>query len=165
MEAKYNAAIKAGVIGSILLAGYAVLQLLLNIVSGLVSIPLGMTCWCLWLPVLIILGAVTGAMAVNFASKVVTKLVDGIIVAAVAGAIAGVISVIIAVVIAFLAPLLNIDIYKIAPNFGLAIPVALSMSAFWGSIACLCAPVYVIIIIIMAVIGGAIWGALKLKLT
>jgi hypothetical protein len=169
MEAKYNAAIKAGVIGGVLLAGYVVLQLLLNIVSGLVSIPginlLIGACGCLWWAVLIVLGAGTGALAVNFASKVVTKLVDGIIVAAVAGAIAGVIYAIIAVVVAFLTPLLNIGSYINTSDVGGELLGGAIGSAAIGTVACLCAPVWVVIIIILAVIGGAIWGALKLKLT
>jgi hypothetical protein len=169
MDAKYNAAIKAGVIGGILLSGYVVLQFLLNVVNTLVTVP-GMNmfilaCGCLWWAALIILGAGTGAMAVNFASRVVTKLTDGLIVAAIAGAIAGLIYVVMAVVIGFITPLLNIVPYLSTSDLGVMLGGSVGIAAAAGIAVCICAPLWVVIIVILAVIGGAIWGALKLKLT
>ena len=169
MEAKYNAAIKAGVIGGVLLAGYVVLQLLLNIVNGFTSLPgmnlLILACGCLWWAVLIVIGAGTGAMAVNFAAKAITKLVDGIIVSAVAGAIAGLIYAVVNVVVAFITPFLSVGSYINTSDLGGQLAGGAIGSAAAGTVTCLCAPVWVVIIIILAMIGGAIWGALKLKLT
>jgi hypothetical protein len=169
MDAKYNAAIKAGVIGGILLAGYVVLQLLVNVVNTFTSLPginiLIIICGCLWWVVLVVLAAGTGAMAVNFASKVVTKLTDGLIVAAIAGVIAGIIYAVVAVVIGFITPLLKVGPYLSTSDLGVMLEQIAAVAAVAGVAVCICAPLWLVIIVILAVIGGAIWGALKLKLT
>lgn len=165
MEEKFIAAIKGGVIGGILLAAYVVVQLVINVINWNMAIPgIGIAstiCGCLSWPMLLVIGIGTGALAVWFGAKALTKLVDGIVASAVAGAIAGIIYAVTKVVIAFITPFLGFNMSDIAADLaGNALG-----SAFLGSLTCLCAPVYVIAIIILAVIGGAIYGALKLKLS
>lgn len=158
MEAKYNEAIKAGIIGGVLLAVCAVLRLILSVIGMPV---LSTVCGCLIWLLVIIIAAGTGALAVKYAEKLLAKLTDAIVVSAVAGAVAGLIYAVVQVVIGFVEPLLNIGAYSDVTS-GLAGGVA--GSAFLGMLTCLCAPVYLIIVIILAVIGGALYGALKLKL-
>jgi len=161
MEAKYNAAIKAGVIGGVLLAVYAVIMFVINLITWNAWVPgLGILqtgCGCLFWPVIIVIGAGTGALAVKFAASLLTKLTDAIIVSAASGAIAGLIYAVIAIVTNIITPLLT----SYYTDLGLG---GLGGSAFAGICGILCLPVYIIIVAILAAIGGAIYGALQLKL-
>ena len=161
MEAKYNAAIKAGVIGGVLLAICALINMVVGIL-GLIFIGAAIGC-LVWLLVIVI-SAGTGAMAVNFAKASVTKLVDALIVSAVAGAIAGIIYAVVQIVIAFIQPFLNISSYTYSSDLGSTLGGNAISSGAGGVATCMCSPVTVIIVIILAVIGGAIWAVAKLKL-
>ncbi len=159
MEAKYNAAIKAGVIGGVLLAICAIISLIIGLFPAL-SCLAGL---CLFILVIVIaLG--TGALAVMYATGTITKLVDAIVVSAVAGAVAGVIYAVVQVVIAFIQPFLNIGEYSYTSDIGSILAGNAIGSAAGGMFTCICAPVTVVIVIILAIIGGAIYGLLKLKL-
>ncbi len=163
MQAKYNAAIKAGVIGGLVLAAYAVLQVVIGILPG-VNV-LTTVCGCLLIPFVIAIAVVTGALAVKYGAGAITRWADALVAAAVAGAIAGVIYGVVIVVVAFVSPLLNISSYTDTTDIGAELASNLGVSAIAGTATCLCAVVWLVAIIILAVIGGAIWGALKLKLS
>lgn len=169
MEEKFIAAIKGGVIGGVLLAAYAVVQLVVNVINWNMAIPgIGVAstvCGCLSWLVLLVVGVGTGALAVMFGAKALTKLVDAIVASAVAGAIAGIIYAVVIVVIAFIEPFLGFSTYAYTSDIASDLAGSALGSAFLGSVTCLCAPVYVIAIAILAVIGGAIYAALKLKLS
>ncbi len=162
MEAKYNAAIKAGVIGGILLAAYAVIMFVINLITWNAWVPgldfLQSGCGCLLWPVVIVLSAGTGALAVKYAASLLTKLQDALMVSALAGAVAGLIYAVITIVIAVITPVLT----SIYTDVGLS---GLGGSAFAGICGIICLPVYIVIVAIIAAIGGAIYGALQLKLS
>ncbi len=165
MEARYNAAIKAGVIGGVILAAYAVLTLVAAVLSiGIIS----GACGCLFYPFILIVGAGTGALAVMYGANVITKWMDAVVTSAVAGAIAGVIFGVVYVVVQFLTPLVAAGTSAITSgtsDIGSQLAGSAGLSALTGGCACVCGIVWLAVIIILAVIGGLIYAALKLKLT
>jgi len=168
MEAKYNEAIKAGVIGGVILA---VLELI-NQFSGLIDLNsmssdaavgvglcvLGLCCCLFILYIIVLLGI--GVLAVRMARPVIMDTRDAIVVSALAGAVGGLIWGVVGIILRFLMPL-------ISPSYSgeyneLSNRVGGSLvSGICGVVCCL--PTALVLGIVMAVIGGAIYAVLVPK--
>ena len=177
MEAKYIQAIKAGVIGGVILAVCMLVRLFIDIintnnassyVSGIYNpgimtglAGLGLVSCCVFLvEIVVILG--TGALAVMMAKSLIVKMDEAFVVGAVAGAVAGLFGTVIQVLGAIVTPWLThatyMDYYY---SYGSGI-----LSTLGGvgiSILC-CGPVLIIVGAILAGIGGAIYAAVVLKI-
>ena len=145
MMDRLDHAIRAGVIGGIVLAALALLSSLFTFCgTGLV------------LGLLAILTAVgTGALAARFARRHISGLMEAIVLSGTAGAIAGAID-----------GILHVVLSLIRPGFG-----SYSIFGFLGkeTNALICAPaliiLYIVVIAIFAMIGGALYGALSSDLS
>jgi len=165
MEAKYVEAIKAGIIGGVVIGFCIILTLIVSVIatSSTAFTALGALNCCIFILIVILLVGV-GALGVRMASAHVTTLKDALIVSAVAGAVAGVISAIVYVVDSIVSPLLvHTEVYNIYGSYGYT-PASLSALGAIGSVCC-CGPAVLVISVILAVIGGAIYAALILKLS
>jgi hypothetical protein len=140
MMDRLDHAIRAGVIGGIILAALAILGTLftfcgLNIVLGLLAI---------------LTAAGTGALAARFARRHMGDMTEKLVLSGMAGAIAGAID-----------GILHVSLSLIRPGFN-----SYSIFGFLGNevSALICAPVliilYIAVIGIIAVIGGAIYAAI-----
>ncbi len=167
MQAKYIAAISAGIVGGVLLAVYAIVAFVLELVNWSMSVPgvgtAAGACGCLTIPAILVIALAAGVLAVMWA-KGLEKLADAAIIAALAGALAGLIYGVVMVVIAFLRPVIE---------FGTAVDTSdlaggLALGSLFGGASgvgtCCCAPVWLLIIAIVAAIGGAVYASVKLKL-
>ncbi len=162
MEAKYIQAIKAGIIGGVVIGFCIILTLIIGVIanSSTALSALGALNCCISILIVILLVGV-GALGVRMASAHVTTLKDALIVSAVAGAVAGIISAVVYVIDSILSPLLAYNqVYDI---YGYS-PIGMSALGGFGSICC-CGPAILVISVILAVIGGAIYAAVKLKLS
>ncbi len=141
MMDRLDHAIRAGVIGGIILAALAILGTLftfcgLNIVLGLLAI---------------LTAAGTGALAARFARRHIGGMTEKVVLSGMAGAIAGAID-----------GILHVILSLIRPGFS-----SYSIFGFLGNevSALICAPVliilYIVVIGIIAVIGGAIYAAIS----
>jgi hypothetical protein len=150
MGLKYNRAITAGIIGGVVLAVLAIVALAFQVVLGRFSGLPGGSC-CFWLLSLLVMLGV-GAFAVYYARPGLYKILDAAVVSLVAGAVAGAIDGVVQVVVSMLSP------------------------GYFGSItglvgyevrAVICAPVtiicYMIVVAIVAAIGGLVYAALIAK--
>lgn len=168
MQSRYVAAISAGIVGGVLLAGYAIVSFVLSLIAYNAWVPginmLSGVCGCLLIPAVIVLAAITGVLAVMWAKAGLAKLADAAVIAAVAGAIAGLIYAVIKVVIAFLTPILMFGTAVDTSDLASGVALGGLFGAGSGVLACICAPLWLIAIAIVAAIGGAIYGSVKLKL-
>jgi len=162
MEDKYNQAIKAGVIGGILFIVLSIVDMGVNLL-GIWTLQLALACLLLLLAILI--GAGTGALAVKFARPSLHNLTDACGVAAIAGLIAGVIYAVMRMVAAFVNAAATREMAdNILNSYGLP--------AYYGNYGvgqglagqCCCAPFVVALVVIVAVIGGAMYAALVAKI-
>jgi hypothetical protein len=161
MEAKYIQAIKAGIIGGVVIGFCIILTLIVSVITSSTAFTaLGALNCCIFILIVILLVGV-GALGVRMASAHVMTLNDALIVSAVAGAVAGIISAVVYVIDSILSPLLTYNqVYDI---YGYS-PAGMSALGAFGSICC-CGPAILVISVVLAVIGGAIYAALKLKLS
>lgn len=170
MEAKYTQAIKAGIIGGVILAACMLVNLFIEIINTDISAftGLGLLSCCIFLvEIIVLLG--TGALAVKMATSLVAKLDESLIVGGMAGAIAGLIGTIIQVVGAVIRPWLSntssyMNYYNYYPyDYGVGSSV---LSMFGGVVgaACCCGPMLIIIGAVIAAIGGAIYAVVVLKI-
>ena len=170
MEPKYVEAIKAGIIGGIILAA---LELISNIVSllriikaedlpteanpaltgAVVAAILFGCCICI---LYIVVLAGTGAMAVSMSKGLLRDLNDAVVNSAFAGAVAGLIWGVASVVLGFLSSIINPDNATVASKFGGGIAKGIC-----GIICCL--PAEIVIGAVIALIGGAIYYELAGK--
>lgn len=163
MEDKYNQAIKAGIIGGILLVLCSMVSLIIDVINSgnpyAVGVPRpdpGIS--CLFFVVEMIIVASTGALAVTYARPILHGLSDAIVVAAVAGLVAGFIGGVIQVVIAFIRPFIIKDMIYDLTAYGLPRGILGSLGS--GVLSCIGMPFWVLLAFTMAVIGGAIYAAL-----
>lgn len=170
MEAKYAEAIKAGIIGGVLLAGLELVTTLITLLNfirvediptsenavkagvGLGLVALGCTLCLLY--ILILTG--TGAMAIRMTKAMLRDLSDAVVTAAVAGAVAGFIWGAIAIVFRILSDIISPNHATIASKFGTS-----AVSGICGVICCL--PAQIIIGIVLAIVGGALYYGLTPK--
>ena len=166
MEAKYLQAIKAGVIGGVILAVCMLVTLFIDIINSNTYVGLnglGLVGCCIFLlEIIVLLG--TGALAVQMAKSLVVKMDEAAVVGAIAGALAGLIGTIMQVVLAVVRPwLVNTSSYSDLYNYSQFDNGVISTLGGVGiSIIC-CGPVLIIAGAILAAIGGAIYAVAVLK--
>ena len=170
MEAKYIQAIKAGVIGGVILAVCMLATLFIDIAnsnsyvySGLTG--LGLANCCIFIVEIIVLAG-TGALAVQMAKSLVVKLDEAAVVGAAAGAVAGLIGTVMQVISAVVRPWLsNVSSYADYYPYNSYGIGSSTLSMFGGLVgaACCCGPMLIIIGAILAAIGGAIYAVAVLK--
>jgi hypothetical protein len=170
MEPKYGEAIKAGIIGGVILAGLELLSTLttlLNLIkaediptdANAVKAGVGMSlvvlgCALCFLYIVTLTG--TGAIAIRMTKAMLRDLSDAVVTAAVAGAVAGLIWGVISIVFRILSDIISPNHATIASKLGTS-----AASGICGAICCL--PVQIIIGIVLAIIGGAIYYGLTPK--
>jgi len=162
MEEKYSHAIKAGVIGGVLFIIISVISLAGDLLDiNAIKLAIG----CLVLLLAIIIAAGTGALAVRFARSSLLNMTDALVVAGAAGLIAGVIYAVMRVIVGFLnAIMVRKEVNDIISSYGLPSSYAnYSFLSGWAG-QCCCAPFVIIAVIIVAVIGGALYAALIAKI-
>jgi hypothetical protein len=168
MEPKYVEAIKAGVIGGVILAALQLVQTLLSLLNVVrvenisttdpwasitgVGLAVGAINCCICLLFIVVLAA-TGAMAVRMTRGMLRDLNDAIIGSAVAGAVAGVIWGVLAAILGMVSNLINPNV---TTGFGFSL-----LSGICGILCCL--PIGLIIGVILAVVGGAIYYTMAPK--
>ncbi|HMK46687.1 MAG TPA: hypothetical protein VK436_08680 [Methanocella sp.] len=163
MELKYSQAIKAGVIGGIIIIALVLLRLVMDIIgekvltSGTISAIFAFVDCCVWIPILIVMVA-TGALAVRYSRAGLMDLNDSLIVGAVAGAVAGIMAAIIMVIVIFVSPFIFPDTYNSITGVGIAGSTSLA-SGMLAS--CCCGPFMIILDAALGAIGGAIYYMLK----
>jgi hypothetical protein len=170
MELKYMQAIKAGIIGGVILAVCMLVTLLLDIINSHNYVGLtgtGMVGCCVFIfEIIALLG--TGALAVQMAKSLVLKLDEAAVVGALAGALSGLIGTIMRVVIAVVRPwLVNTssytDIYNYSQyDYGVGTSALSMLTGVVGAVVC-CGPMLIITGAILAAIGGAIYAVAVLK--
>jgi hypothetical protein len=170
MEPKYQEAIKAGIIGGVLLAALELISTLFSLLKlvKVEDIPTGTTptltgammgaalfgcCICI---LYIVVLAGTGAMAVRMGKGLFRDLNDAVVSSAFAGAVAGLIWGVSSVVLGFLREIIDPGNATVASKFGSGF-----VSGICGVICCL--PAEIIIGAIIALIGGAIYYELAGK--
>jgi hypothetical protein len=168
MEAKYVEAIKAGIIGGVLLAVLALISQLASILGYInvedytsdpgaaLALGLGAAISCCICLLYIVVLAGTGALAVKMTNLLLRDLNDAVMVSAVSGAVAGIIWGGISIVLSMLGELIKGSGYGVAGRIGGSL-----FSGICGLICCL--PGAAIIGIVIAVVGGAIYWAVILK--
>lgn len=158
MELKYSQAVKAGVIGGVVLALLIILRSGFDIIGSWTTSLLGIVGCCVWLVEIVVIMA-TGALAVRFALGLLKDMNDSLIVGAAAGGVAGLIGAGITVIMAFITPLISGTTYSGSDiGSGLGSGLGLSLVGGIGS-ACCCAPFYIIVSIILGAVGGLIYYA------
>jgi hypothetical protein len=167
MQSKHIAALTAGIVGGILLAAYAIVGFVLELAAWNAWVPgintVSGACGCLAIPAILVLALATGVLAVMWA-KGLEKLADAAIVAALAGTLAGLIYGVVNVAIAFLRPVIEFGTAVDSTDIVGGVALGSLFGAGGGVLACICAPVWLIFVAIVAAIGGAIYASLKLKL-
>lgn len=166
MEPKYVEAIKAGIIAGILLA---VLELISQIasmlkfidvedISGEMTAVMGMGmivgCGICILFIVVLLGA--GALAVRMTAPMLRDLNDALVVSALSGGVAGLVWGLVTVILGVLSPLISPELESPAGKVGGSV-----ISGFCGLICCL--PAEILIGVVLALIGGAIYYAIVVK--
>jgi len=160
MELKYSLAIKAGVIGGVALAILILIRTGFDVVGSWTTAVLGLVGCCIWLVEIVVLLA-TGALAVRYAAGILKELNDSLVVGGLAGGVAGLIGAVVMVIMAFITPFISGTTYS-----GTDLPSEFSSGAFQSlaggfGAACCCAPIYIIMAIILGAIGGVIYYAIK----
>src|SRR5512146_490073 len=167
MRSRYIAALTAGIVGGVLLAGYLAVSFILELAAWNAWVPgvgtASNACGCLTLPAILIISLATGVLAVMRAKDLV-KLSDAAIVSALAGALAGLIYGVVNVIIAFLRPVIEFGTSVDSSDIMGGIALGSIFGGAGGVGTCLCAPVGLILIAVVAAIGGAIYASVKLNL-
>lgn len=170
MEPKYMEAIKAGIIGGVLLAGLELVSMLITLLNvirvkdiptnanavkagiGLGIVALGCTLCLLY--IIILTG--TGAIAVRMTKALLRDLSDAIVTAAAAGAVAGLIWGATSIVFRILSDIISPNHGTIASKLGSG-----ATSGICGVICCL--PAQIVLGIVLTIIGGALYYGLTSK--
>lgn len=162
MELKYSQAVKAGITGGVILAILILIRSSLDIIGSWTTSLLGLIGCCIWLGEIIVLLA-TGALAVRFATGLLKDMNDSLMVGAVSGGVAGLIGAAITVIMAFITPLISGTSYTGTelPE-GLGTGLGLSILGGFGT-ACCCAPIYIVVSVVMGAIGAVIYYAVAGK--
>lgn len=162
MEAKYNQAIKAGIIGGIVLIILALVDAGVTL-SGVGVLQAGLGC-IVFLLVILAAGS-TGALAVKYARESLKSLGDACGVAAISGLIAGVLYAIAGMLTSVVtAAAAEAQVTKIMSMWGVPASYG-NYGAGPGWVGqCCCEPFIVLIVVILAVIGGALYAALVAKI-
>ncbi len=169
MEVKYLQAIKAGIIGGVILAACMLVNLAIQIINSNISTftGLGLVSCCVFLvEIIVLLG--TGVLAARMAGSFITKMEESLIVGGIAGAIAGLIGTIIQVIGAIVKPWLTntsyLDYSNYYPsNYGVGSSIGSMFSGLFISVCC-CGPALVVMGAIIAAIGAVIYAVLVLKI-
>jgi hypothetical protein len=167
MEAKYMQAIKAGIIGGVILAVCMLVTLFLDIIRSNTYVGLnglGLVGCCIFIFEIILLVG-TGALAVQMARSLVVKLDEAAVIGAIAGALAGLIGTIMQVIVAVVRPwLTNVSAYSsFSPSdYGIGASTFSMLTGVVGAAIC-CGPMLIIAGAILAAIGGAIYAVAVLK--
>jgi len=157
MELKYSQAIKAGIIGGIIIVILIVLKFVVDFLSVKASGIIGCGICCVWILILAAMMG-TGALAVRFARTELRDLNDSLIVGAAAGAVAGILGSIAIIIDGVLEPIILPELYNAfvtGMNSGFN-PVFGGIGAI-----CICGPVLLVISVIAGAIGGAIYYMMK----
>lgn len=165
MEAKYVQAIKAGIIGGIVVGLCILLSILITAVASWSTALswIGLLNCCILIVEIVLLCGV-GALAARMASASIASLNDALAASAVAGAVAGVIVAIVNVIESILTPFVTrSEIYDVYGTYGNYAPETLSAFGAFGSLCC-CGPAVLVVTVILAMIGGAIYALLVLKI-
>ncbi|HTY91494.1 MAG TPA: hypothetical protein VMC84_09985 [Methanocella sp.] len=117
---------------------------------------------CLLFLAEVVIAAGTGALAVKYARPLLNNLSNAALTAAAAGLVAGIIDGVVRIVIAFIRPLIMGGVYSSLTDYGVPSSMVGSMGS--GMISCLCMPVWVIVVVILAAIGGALYASLVAKM-
>lgn len=163
MDIKYSLAVKAGVIGGVLLALCHIVSFIFTVLgfSSNIIMMISAAVGCIIFFLLIAIAAGTGALAVKYAAPYVHNINDSLPVSAAAGLVAGLISAVIQIVIAFITPMFTaVNVTNINSN---DIATGVAGSAIGGMGAMCCAPVTIVIVIVLSIIGGLAYTALVLK--
>jgi hypothetical protein len=162
MEEKYNHAIKAGVIGGILFIILSIIDMAVTL-SGIMELQIGLGCLLFLLAILVAAG--TGALAVRYARPALHTLTDAVVIAAVAGLVAGVIYAVMRMITSMVtAAVARVEVENIMRSWG--VPASYGNYGVvqgWAG-QCCCAPFAVALVVIVAVIGGALYAALVAKI-
>ncbi|HEY3421929.1 MAG TPA: hypothetical protein VGK13_02140 [Methanocellaceae archaeon] len=161
-------AIKAGVIGGVILAACMLVTLLIDIINSNTYVGLtglGLVGCCVFiLEIIVLLG--TGALAVQMAKSLVVKLDEAAVVGAIAGALAGLIGTVMQVIVAIVRPwVTNVSSYSDVYNYSQYGVGSSALSMFTGVVGAVicCGPMLIIAGAIIAAIGGAIYAVAVLK--
>ena len=156
MELKYSQAIKAGVIGGIVIIMLILLMLAVSVVSMSMGSAVTMANCCVWLVVLIAMVAI-GAIATHFARAGLRDLNDSLITGAVSGAIASILGTIFMVLeyvaVAYLFPAAYSSINPVLTSYTPGVAGLL--------LSCCCGPFLIMASAVTGAIGGAIYYLAK----
>lgn len=162
MEIKNSLAIKAGIIGGVGLAILMVINSGFEVIGSWTTSLIGIIGCCIWLvEIVVLLG--TGALAVKYTAGYIKDMNDALMAGALSGGVAGLIGAVVTVILAFITPLISGTTYSGAdlPE-GLGTGLGLSALSGFGS-ACCCAPIYIIVAIVLGAIGAVIYQAVAKK--
>jgi hypothetical protein len=159
MEPKYIAAIKAGIIGAVILA---VLALINNLIDYFNINLIGLSCFIFALELLTLAGA--GALAIKMAPGLIGQLEDALVTGGVAGAIAFILGGIVGLILSVLFTIITATTYDISGSFG-GFPNATAASLFTGLCAICCLPILLVILGIIGAVVGAIGAAIYYELS
>lgn len=161
MDLKYSQAIKAGIIGGVIVAMLILIRSGIDVIGSWTTSLIGIIGCCIWIIELVLLIA-TGALAVHFARAALKDMNDALVAGAVSGGVAGLIAAGTTVIVAFITPFVlgstYTGDYTTAENLGIA-----GIASLFGGLgtACCCAPIWLIVSIIIGAIGGAIYYSVK----
>jgi hypothetical protein len=155
VDPKYVAAIKAGIIGAVILA---VLALINNVIDFINIRGLGFLPCCLFIVEIVLLLGV-GALAVNMAPGLIKKLEEALVSGAIAGAITLILAGIVGIILGFLFAMLKATTYDLTrPIQGM--PELPHWGLFAGICAVCCLPIVLVIVGVIGAIVGAIGAAI-----
>ncbi|MCD1296244.1 hypothetical protein CUJ83_14675 [Methanocella sp. CWC-04] len=157
MEVKYIQGIKAGIAGGIVLALSQVLQFVTGLVADWTDLWVLVTAaGCLVFLLWITVSAGTGALSVRMAAPYMMKLTDAVLISAVGGGVAGIVNAAMQVLIAIMTPIFSLNTSDLVGGFATGVTQ--------GGLTLCCAPIGIILCIVLAIIGGVIYGIAVLKL-
>jgi hypothetical protein len=162
MEIKNSLAIKAGVIGGVGLAILIVINSGFEVIGSWTTSLLSLIGCCMWLvEIVVLLG--TGALAVKYTAGYLKDTNDALMAGALSGGVAGLIGAVVTVIMAFITPLISGTTYTGSelPE-GLGTGLGLSVLGGFGT-ACCCAPIYIVVAIVLGAIGAVIYQAVAKK--
>ncbi len=162
MELKYSLAIKAGIIGGVILAILIIIRSGFDVIGSWTSSLISIIGCCIWLVEIVVLLA-TGALAVRYTMNVLKDINDALIVGALSGGVAGLIGAAAVSIMAFITPLISGTTYSGTelPE-GLGTGLGLSVLGGIGTLIC-CAPIYIVLSIVLGAIGAVIYQAISKK--
>ncbi|MDI6896624.1 hypothetical protein [Methanocella conradii] len=166
MEARYVQAIKAGVIGGVVIGLLTIMNLLIAVTVSWTDISILSLVNCCIFIIIAVLMVCVGALGVRMAAPMIATLNDALLVAAVAGAVAGIIAAIIYFLTQVVSPWISNSYYYSSywgSHYGYSPAIQSALGAFIAI--CCCGPALLLIAIMLSVIGGAIYAVAVLKVS